>query len=153
MTYDVEHDWSKGLHHYPLIGDDKRFTHTLEQTRQEEYSTTGPNVSFTCVFNHTLFISGGVGTGKSTLINAIVRSTMELFGNDKVVRIMTPTGVAAFNIGVATIHHELSTMADKSQSYKNLEMEQFDYFDEYSMIGRTMLANIDLRCRNIFASS
>ncbi|KAI3913053.1 hypothetical protein MKW92_038755, partial [Papaver armeniacum] len=55
-----------------------------------------------------LIISGGAGTGKSTLINVIVHLTRELFQNIKVVRIVATTGVAAFNIGGATIHHELA---------------------------------------------
>ncbi|KAI3992961.1 hypothetical protein MKX01_009704 [Papaver californicum] len=124
-THDVEHDWSEGLHHYASIDDDRRFTHILRQTPQQEHSTNGPDVSLT-VLSHQqqaaldlvlhsmracptirLIISGGAGTGKSTIINAIVRSTKELFGNDKVVRIMAPTGVAAFNIGGATIHISL----------------------------------------------
>ncbi|KAI3883779.1 hypothetical protein MKW92_019059, partial [Papaver armeniacum] len=71
-----------------------------------------------------LIVSGGAGTGKSTLINAIVRSTRELFGNDKAVRIMAPTGVAAFNIGGSTIHHELAITTDRNQSYKKLETQR-----------------------------
>ncbi|RZC85217.1 hypothetical protein C5167_028451 [Papaver somniferum] len=77
---------------------------------------------------------------------------------------LAPTGVAAFNIGGSTIHHELGITADKSQSYKKLEAERcrrmqvdFKYtkliiIDEYSMIGRKMLAYIDLRLRDIFGT-
>ncbi|KAI3903891.1 hypothetical protein MKW92_023196 [Papaver armeniacum] len=112
-----------------------------------------------------LIINGGAGTGKSTLIHAIVHSVRELFRNDKSVRVMAPTGVAAFNIGGATIHHELAITTDRKNSYKKLETERCGrmqeefkdtkliIIDEYSMIGRKMLANIDLRLRDIFASS
>ncbi|KAI3949439.1 hypothetical protein MKX01_000087 [Papaver californicum] len=117
---------SEGFQQYPSINDERRFTHTLGQTAQEEHSNTGPNISLTILSNQQLaaldlvmhavrerstirlIICGGAGTGKSTLINAIVSSTRELFGNDEAVRIMAPIGVAAFNIGGATIHHELS---------------------------------------------
>ncbi|KAI3899201.1 hypothetical protein MKW92_016431, partial [Papaver armeniacum] len=71
-----------------------------------------------------LIIYGGAGTGKSTLIHAIVRSTREIFRNDKSVRIMAPTGVAAFNIGGATNHHELAITVDRNNSYKKLETER-----------------------------
>ncbi|KAI3992758.1 hypothetical protein MKX01_021719 [Papaver californicum] len=141
-TYDIRHEWSEGLQQYPSIDDERRFTHTLGQKAQEEHSNTGPNISLTILSNQQLgaldlvmhamrerstihlIICGGAGTGKSTLINAIVSSTRELIGNDKAVRIMVPTGVGAFNIGGATIHHELSITADRNQSYKKLETER-----------------------------
>ena len=75
---------------------------------------------------------------------------------------MAPTGVAALNIGGSTIHHELLISTERKSSYKELSSEQChrmqDEFkntkliiiDEYSMLGRTMMANIDLRCRDIF---
>ncbi|KAI3964409.1 hypothetical protein MKX01_028744 [Papaver californicum] len=43
-SFDVEHNWSEGLQHYPSIADDRRFTHTLGQTAQEEHSATGLDI-------------------------------------------------------------------------------------------------------------
>ncbi|KAI3851247.1 hypothetical protein MKX03_002235 [Papaver bracteatum] len=180
---DKNHPWSSGLLDNPTIHDKIGFINTLRQAVQDTHdsdsdsSTSVPSLSRQQQAAHDLIldslrsnstirliISGGAGTGKSTLINAIVRSTRELFGNDNSVRVMAPTGVAAFNIGGSTIHHELGITADKSQSYKKLEAErcrrmQVDFkntkliiIDEYSMIGRKMLAYIDLRLRDIFGT-
>ncbi|KAL2481045.1 ATP-dependent DNA helicase [Abeliophyllum distichum] len=80
---------------------------------------------------------------------------------------MAPTGVAAFNIGGATIHHELAISAERklSQPYTHISGDQCrrmqeDFkdtkliiIDEYSMLGRAMIANVDLRCRYIFANN
>ncbi|KAI3973356.1 hypothetical protein MKW92_002224, partial [Papaver armeniacum] len=141
-SLDIEHNWSEGLQNYSSIDDDSRFIHTLGQAAQEKSSLAGQNIPLTILSNQQhaaldlilqslrshstirLIISGGAGTGKSTLINSIVRLTRELFGNDKSVRIMAPTGVATFNIGGATIHHELGITTDKNQSYKKLETER-----------------------------
>ncbi|KAL5715296.1 hypothetical protein ACHQM5_017467 [Ranunculus cassubicifolius] len=73
---------------------------------------------------------------------------------------MAPTGVAAFNVGGATIHHELANSVDKkgNQQYTPLNGDQSrriqeDFkdakliiIDEYSMVGKLMLAHIDRRC-------
>ncbi|KAI3909394.1 hypothetical protein MKW98_007918 [Papaver atlanticum] len=114
---------------------------------------------------------GGAGMGKPNLISAIVHSTRELFSNDESVRIMAPTGVASFNIGGSNVHHEVAIIADRNLSHKKLEAERcrrihlylnttVDFkdtkmiiIDEYNMIGRQMLANIDLRLRDIFSTN
>ncbi|MCL7050153.1 hypothetical protein MKW94_023326 [Papaver nudicaule] len=182
-SYNVDHDWSEGLQHHPSVYDRIRFTHTLGHSTQEERLAIDPDFSVTVLSEQQqkaldlvlqslrahstirLIISGGAGTDKLTLINAIVRSTREMFGNNKAVRVMGPTGVAAFNIGGTTVHHELAITADRNQSYKKLETQrcthmQVDFkdtrliiIDEYIMIGRKMLGNINLRCRDIFANN
>ncbi|KAF6161254.1 hypothetical protein GIB67_009141 [Kingdonia uniflora] len=96
-------------------------------------------------------------TGKSTVINTIVRSTVEHFGTSKAVRIMAPTGVAAFNIGGATVHHESITV-ERRTTYKPKTQDDFKdtkliILDEYSMLGRSMIATVDLRCRDIIGLS
>ncbi|KAL2491750.1 ATP-dependent DNA helicase [Abeliophyllum distichum] len=114
-----------------------------------------------------LIISGGESTENSTLINTIVHSAFILFHSNKAVRIMAPTGFAAFNIGGATIHHELAISVERkpSQPYIHISGDQCrrmqeDFkdtkliiIDEYNMLVRAMLANIDLRCRDIFATN
>ncbi|KAI3866495.1 hypothetical protein MKX03_023186 [Papaver bracteatum] len=55
--------------------------------------------------------------------------------------------IIAFNIGGSSIHHELDITVDK-----NFKNTKFIIIDEYSMIGRKMLAYIDLRLRDIFGT-
>ncbi|KAI3830441.1 hypothetical protein MKX03_018131 [Papaver bracteatum] len=157
------HNWSQGLLDHPSIRDKKGFINTLRKIMHETHSVSISDTSLIALSRQQqiahdlvlgslrsqstirLIISGGAGMGK------------ELFGNEKYVRIMAPTGVAAFNIGGSTIHHELAITADKNLSYKKLEVDFKDtkliIIDKYSMIGRKMLANIDLRLRDIFSTS
>ncbi|MCL7051719.1 hypothetical protein MKW94_027464 [Papaver nudicaule] len=141
-SLDVDHDWSEGILRHPSIESHRNFTHTLGKAPQEGRSSASPYTSVTILSKQQqaaldlvlhslrarscirLIISGGAGTGKSTLINAIVCSTRAMFGNDKAVRVMAPTGVAAYNIGGATVHHELAITADRNQQYKKLETER-----------------------------
>ncbi|KAF5196426.1 Atp-dependent dna helicase pif1 [Thalictrum thalictroides] len=134
--FDISHNWAEGFQRYPNIDIERKFVQNNLR-----------------------------GTGKSTLINALVKSAATCFGNKKMVRIMAPTGVAAFNIGGTTIHYELSISSEWRffLQYKHISGDQCrkmqDDFkdtkliiiDEYSMLGRAMLAYIDLRCRDIFA--
>ncbi|KAF6170032.1 hypothetical protein GIB67_042837 [Kingdonia uniflora] len=133
------------------MSDDQRMAHdVILKTLKDEKSIR-------------MIICGRTGTGKSTLINAIVRSTVAHFRTSKSVRIMAPTGVPAFNIGGYTIHHELGISVERRSSYKQMTCEhcrrmheefkdtQLIIIDEYIMLGRSMIANVDLRCRDIFA--
>ncbi|KAI3895203.1 hypothetical protein MKX03_009388 [Papaver bracteatum] len=181
-SIDKNHYLEEGFRSFPLTEEDRAFTSRLGEAGHEVHSSIGTDTSLTVLsaqqkaslnlvqkslndgLRICLIVSGGAGTGKSTLINTIVRSTREMFGNDKDVRIMAPTGVATFNIGDSTIHHELSITTNRNQSYKKFETQrcgrmQVDFsgtkliiIDEYSIIAKRMLGNIDLRCRDIFAT-
>ncbi|XP_026428269.1 ATP-dependent DNA helicase pfh1-like [Papaver somniferum] len=185
-TCDLIQNWSEAWSNYPSIEDGRTFVHILgqaEQEESEEHVLTRLDVPLSSLSPQQkakhdmvlqsirkgstilLIMSGGADIGKSTPINVIVHSTIALFQKIKVVRIMGPTGVAAFNIGGATIHHELALSMEKYQSYKSLDHVQCGHMqkdfkdtkliviDEYNMIGRKMFANIDLRCRDIFANN
>ncbi|KAI3893647.1 hypothetical protein MKX03_006225, partial [Papaver bracteatum] len=141
-SIDKNHDLEEGFRCFHLTKEDRAFTSRLGEAVHEVHLSTGADTSLTILSDQQnaaldlvqkslnegssihLIVSGGVGTGKSTLINTIVRSTREMFMNDKDVRIMSPTGVAAFNIGGSTIHHELSITTARNQSYKKLETQR-----------------------------
>lgn len=141
-SIDKNHDWEEGFRSFPLTEEDKAFTSILGEAGHEVHSSTGADTCLTVLSDQQkaalnmvqkslndglsicLIVSGGAGTGKSTLINTIARTTREMFGNDIAARIMAPTSVAAFNIGGSTIHHELSITTDRNQSHKKLETQR-----------------------------
>lgn len=73
---------------------EKEYTGAYELTREQEYALklleSGANI----------FLSGEAGTGKSFVINEYLRRTK----NKRNVIVCAPTGVAAINIGGATLH-------------------------------------------------
>ncbi|KAI3964480.1 hypothetical protein MKW92_008649 [Papaver armeniacum] len=131
---DKIHPWSSGLLDNPTIHEKIGFVNTLRQAVQDTHdsgsSTSFPALSRQQQAAHDLILN-------SLRSNSTIR-------NDNCVRIMAPTGVAAFNIGGSTIHHELGITTDKSQSYKKLEAERCRRMQ--------MLAYIDLRLRDIFGT-
>ena len=52
-------------------------------------------------------INGAGGSGKSVVINTIVSLMRRMFGINDVVRVVAPTGTAAFNVNGETFHHLL----------------------------------------------
>ena len=50
-------------------------------------------------------INGPAATGKTVVINTIVTVTRNLFNENNVVQVCTPTKTAAFNVGGETLHH------------------------------------------------
>jgi hypothetical protein len=45
-----------------------------------------------------LTVRGAAGTGKSFIINTIVSYLRRMFGDNYVVHVLAPTGIAAFNV-------------------------------------------------------
>ena len=112
-----------------------------------------------------LIVMGTAGTGKSYLINMIRIRLCEIARSHDVnaespIVVLAPTGVAAFNIRGTTIHSTLSipvsskTFDLNGESLKKLQnrLKGISYFiiDEKSMVGRRMLAIIDIRLRQAF---
>jgi len=112
-----------------------------------------------------IVIMGTAGTGKSYLIKAIRKrlNTMNISGSKAPVKVIAPTGVAAYNINGATIHSTLSILIhnnkhanldSNSNRLNQLQERLKDVFyiiiDEKSMVGRRMLALIDKRLREAF---
>ena len=52
-------------------------------------------------------INGPAGTGKTVLINTLVSLIRSVYCRNDVVRVVAPTGTAAFNVGGETFHHLL----------------------------------------------
>jgi ATP-dependent DNA helicase PIF1 len=84
------------------VGNDE---HMMREQHKEEVKMLGPTQRL-CYkravdTNHTLFITGGAGTGKSFLLRCIIRG-LQLAGRSTAV--LAPTGVAAHHIEGATVH-------------------------------------------------
>lgn len=62
-------------------------------------------------------INGQGGSGKSVVINTIVTILRKMFGYNDVVRVVAPTGVAAYNVNGETFHH-LFHMGVSGKEYK-----------------------------------
>ncbi|GBC15565.1 ATP-dependent DNA helicase PIF1 [Rhizophagus irregularis DAOM 181602=DAOM 197198] len=112
-----------------------------------------------------VIVMGTAGTGKSYLINMIRSRLQEIARNNNItehspVLVLAPTGVAAFNIRGITIHSALSIPISNNKLdlngerlkklQKKLEGVEYLIIDEKSMVGRRMLALIDMRLRQAF---
>jgi hypothetical protein len=51
-----------------------------------------------------LTVRGAAGTGKIYIINTIVSYLRRMFGDNHVVHVLDPTGIAAFNVLGETLH-------------------------------------------------
>ena len=97
----------------------------------------------------SMFITGRAGTGKSTLLQLIVKTTK------KKMAVLAPTGVAALNVRGQTIHSFFKfppRMIDpseikKSKDYKLLQKLESIIIDEISMVRADLLDLIDLSLR------
>ncbi|NNE25330.1 MAG: AAA family ATPase [Saprospiraceae bacterium] len=100
--------------------------------------------------NEHVFITGRAGTGKSTLLNILKKTTR------KNAAVVAPTGIAALNVGGQTIHsffklppkmvdpREL-TKRKNHRFYKKLKLL---IIDEISMVRADMMDCIDIFLRN-----
>ncbi|KAL7296799.1 hypothetical protein TKK_0010199 [Trichogramma kaykai] len=103
---------------------------------------------------------GKAGSGKSTLINAIVQEVTDALGCDAIT-IIAPTGTAAVNVNGSTIHSffKIPIFHNKfeplnSHSQRNFQLEhkalKFLIVNEMSMIGAKTLGEIESRCHELF---
>ncbi|XP_048020488.1 ATP-dependent DNA helicase PIF1-like isoform X1 [Megalobrama amblycephala] len=117
-----------------------------------------------------LFVTGGAGTGKSHLIKAIYYESSRLLSklseklDDRSVIfffLCASTGVAAFNIGAATIHNTFSIGANVKLPYQPLSDDKINslrskmgclqilIMDEVSMVDHHFLSYVHGRLRQI----
>ena len=64
-------------------------------------------------------INGAGGSGKSVVINTLVTIFRRMFGTDDVIKVVAPTGTAAFNVGGETFHHMLGCKVTKGEYAPN----------------------------------
>lgn len=95
-----------------------------------------------------VFVTGKAGTGKSTLLRAIEKSTR------KICAVVAPTGVAAVNVEGSTIHSFFGIPIDvteeidiKPWTRKLLSRVQMVIIDEISMVRVDMMDKIDQICQ------
>ncbi|XP_062607978.1 uncharacterized protein LOC134269784, partial [Saccostrea cucullata] len=120
-----------------------------------------------------LFVTGGAGTGKSHLINAIVnmaKRELQTLCDDNpegtTVLLMAPTGCAAKNIKGNTIHSALSIPVSNRKNSVLLPLSanklatmrfflqhlKIIIIDEISMVGYSLLNDIHLRLQDIMGT-
>ena len=165
-------DWTAAAQLYPNLQEAPRFvTHAKENAQlQVPTSTADPErlqakqrLVYNAVCSHIqaedpeplrMVVSGTAGTGKSFLIHCLKALLLDRL------RVMAPTGVAAFNVGGFTLH-SLLHLPTRGE-FKALEGEQLqqlqqcfsgvDYLiiDEMSMLGRKLFGQVDQRLRQAF---
>ena len=64
-------------------------------------------------------INGAGGSGKSVVINTLVAIIREMFQCNDVIKVVAPTGAAAFNVKGETLHHLCSNAVSKRQHIPN----------------------------------
>jgi len=61
-----------------------------------------------------MVLNGAGGSGKSVVINTIVTMMRQMFNSNDVIKVVAPTGTAAFNVGGETLHHMLQERVSKT---------------------------------------
>jgi septin family protein len=70
-----------------------------------------------------IIVNGQGGSGKSVVINTLVTIIRKMFGFNDVVRVIAPTGVAAYKVNGETFHH-LFHMGVSGKEYQSNTMSQ-----------------------------
>ena len=162
-------DWTAAAQLYPNLQEAPRFvTHAKENAQlQVATSTADPEclqgkqqLVYDEVHSHMqaenpealrMIASGMAGTGKSFLIHSLKALLLDHL------RVMAPTGVAAFNVGGVTLHSllHLPTCGEfKGEQLQQLQQSfsEVDYLiiDEMFMLGRKLFGQVDQRLRQAF---
>lgn len=66
-----------------------------------------------------MIINGQGGSGKSVVINTIVSVMRQMFDDNDVVKVVAPTGVAAYNVNGETFHHCFNMGVNKGEYKAN----------------------------------
>jgi ATP-dependent DNA helicase PIF1 len=133
--------------------------------KQEELTVTQRAALSACLAGHNVFLTGGAGTGKSSLVALIVERMRRQHGEDAVF-VTATTGLAACAIGGSTLHnfagigglfHEgddmnkaVQEVLNKAVAVKRWRTCKVLVLDEVSMLSGSLLELVDLigqRCR------
>ena len=180
----TEYDWSKASHDYPKNIDVKWVEKMNASLQEDNYNLDIPDVNINnmnddqeLVFNivmatlkaHNekrvyqplrLIVAGTAGSGKSYLIQCLVKAIRTLYNTNKSVQVVCPTGNSANIISGKTIHSFLKIPT----RYRGREMKQPTgtvglqlqenctgvnvlLVDERSMVGATTLGWMEFMCR------
>lgn len=122
----------------------------IERQMGIEYSNEQKESIITCINNGLTIITGGPGTGKTTVVNAIIKIYENLF-SDSIIQICAPTGRAAKRISelseheATTIHRYLGWDLE-TNTFKYHENNQlfgdFLIIDEFSMVDCQLFDNL-----------
>ena len=168
----VPTDWSTAARQYPNLEEMPSFISRCKEDTTATCSNSSfahydPNLLqdkqllvYETVCQHSQFhitdplrmiVSGTAGTGKSYLIHCL-----KTFLQDRV-RVLAPTGVAAFNVEGITLHSffhlpthsEFKDLAGKQLQQLQQDLAGVEYLiiDEMSMVGRRLFAQVDMRLR------
>src|SRR6218665_2740524 len=99
-----------------------------------------PEAKYTLQFinqtKHNIFLTGKAGTGKTTLLREIIKTT------HKNVVVAAPTGIAALNAGGVTIHSLFQLpFAAFLPDYSEPKFTQFSKFESRSTLSRHFKMN------------
>ena len=103
-------------------------------------------------------VNGQAGTGKSVLLNTITSVLRRMFNYNNVVKVIAPTGVAAFNVGGETIHNFASfgnfgdhspcmSTKDRNKLVARVKHLLCLILDERSMVSSKTLGNLEQRLK------
>lgn len=138
------------------ILDDQKFKQALKDAEEEadtHYDTTQESAIRLALTKPVLLLTGGPGTGKTTIVNGIVNTYLKLHPNKSAddIILVAPTGRAAKQINgvtgieASTIHRLLGLTADvNDQQLVNMHFDDLDcdllIVDEMSMTSEALFA-------------
>lgn len=128
----------------------------LEESLEVHYNSSQKNAIKTALQNRVTIISGGPGTGKTTIVNAIVKLFVRLYQLTPIeiyssVALLAPTGRASkklsmsTNLPAMTIHRYLKWNKDKNEFQINEHQKNIHKLiivDEVSMIDTFLLDSL-----------
>lgn len=124
----------------------------LETKNNIQYDNIQKNAIIKAITNNVTIITGGPGTGKTTIIKAIVSLLREIYkAKDEEIALLAPTGRAAkkmmetTNLKSSTIHRYLGWDKDANKfsiNEYNPNKEKYVIVDEVSMLDTILMASL-----------